>query len=74
MFQALGHGMLSLATSVVRQLLVLLPVAFVLSKICGLSYVWLSYPIAELFSLTLSTVFLLNIYKKNIKPLSEHAE
>ena len=74
MFQALGHGMLSLATSVVRQLLVLHPVACVLSKICGLSYVWLSYPIAELFSLTLSTVFLLNIYKKNIKPLSEHAE
>lgn len=72
MFQALGHGMMSLWTSVIRQLVVLLPVAFVLSKIGGLSYVWYAYPIAEFFSLGLSTIFLITIYKKNIAPLKEH--
>lgn len=71
MFQALGHGMMSLWTSVIRQLVVLLPVAFVLSRIGGLSYVWYAYPIAELFSLGLSTVFLIIIYKKNIAPLNQ---
>lgn len=71
MFQALGHGMMSLWTSVIRQLVVLLPVAFIMSKIGGLNYVWLSYPIAEIFSLVLSTFFLMSIYKKKIKPLKE---
>jgi len=72
MFQALGHGMMSLWTSVIRQLVVLLPVAFILSRVGGLSYVWYSYPIAEVFSLTLSTIFLIRIYKTNIAPLKEH--
>ncbi len=72
MFQALGHGMMSLWMSVIRQLVVLLPVAFIMSKIGGLSYVWLSYPIAEFFSVGLGTFFLISIYKKKIKPLKEH--
>lgn len=74
MFQALGHGMMSLWISVVRQLIVLLPVAFILSKIGGLSYVWYSYPIAELFSVVLSSLFLINIYRKNIVPLKNEAQ
>ena len=53
-FQALGHGVLSLWVSVVRQLVVLLPVAFLLSRLGGLSYVWWSYPFAELFSTALT--------------------
>ena len=72
MFQALGHGMMSLITSVVRQLVVLLPVAFLLSKTGIVTYVWYAFPIAEIFSLTLSTFFLLRIYKTNIAPLKEH--
>lgn len=74
LFQALGHGMMSLWTSVVRQLIVLLPVAFILSKLGGLNYVWLSYPIAEIFSLGLSTFFLIRIYNQKIKPLKEGNE
>ena len=74
MFQALGHGMMSLITSVVRQLVVLLPVAFLLSKTGIVTYVWYAFPIAEIFSLTLSTVFLLRIYKTNIAPLKAHEE
>ncbi len=71
LFQALGHGMLSLWVSVFRQLVVLLPAAYVLSKIGGLSYVWLSYPIAEIFSCLFSTCFLRHIYKKEIIPLKK---
>ena len=70
-FQALGHGMMSLWTSVIRQLVVLLPAAFVLSRVGGLSYVWYSYPIAEVFSVALSTFFLIKVYRQNIAPLKE---
>ena len=69
LFQALGHGMLSLWVSVLRQLVVLLPAAFVLSKVSGLSAVWLAFPLAEIFSVIFSTVFLLHVYKKEVKPL-----
>ena len=68
-FQALGHGVLSLLTSLVRQLGVLLPVAFLLSRIHGLDAVWWAFPIAELFSLTLSVLFLRRVYKREIAPL-----
>ena len=70
-FQALGHGVLSLAVSVVRQLVVLLPVAFVLSRLGGLDVVWWSYPFAELFSTTLSALFLYWVYKKGIASMRE---
>lgn len=72
MFQALGHGMMSLYMSVVRQLVVLLPVAFILSKVGGLHYVWYAFPIAEVTSLVLATVFLIKIYKTRILPLKDH--
>ena len=70
-FQALGHGVLSLIVSVVRQLLVLLPVAFLLSRLGELSLVWWAFPIAELFSLGLSTVFLMRVFRNEIAPLSQ---
>ena len=69
-FQALGHGVLSLAVSVVRQLVVLLPVGFLLSLTGNLELVWWAFPIAELFSLTLCTIFLRRVYLQEIKPLS----
>ena len=69
-FQALGHGVLSLAVSVVRQLVVLLPVGFLLSLTGKLELVWWAFPIAELFSLTLCTIFLRRVYLHEIKPLS----
>ena len=69
MFQALGNGMLSMINSIARQLLVLLPVAYLLSLTGNLNLIWLSYPIAEIVSLTLSSIFLYRIYGKVIKPL-----
>lgn len=68
-FQALGNGVLSLIVSVTRQLLVLLPVAYLLSLTGNLDLVWLSFPIAELFSVTLSALFMRYIYQKIIAPL-----
>ena len=68
-FQALGKGVQSLIISICRQLVVLLPAAYLLSKTGELSYVWFAFPIAEIASLILSTVFLLTTYKKIIKEI-----
>ena len=68
-FQALGNGVMSLIVSVARQLVVLLPAAYLLSLTGKLNLIWLAFPIAELTSLALSALFLYKIYKKVIKPL-----
>jgi len=68
LFQAIGQGHKSLYISILRQLVIILPVAYLLSKI-GLYYVWYSFPIAEVFSLMVSVIFLSMIYKKTIKNL-----
>ena len=70
-FQALGHGVLSLAVSVVRQLIVLLPAAFLLARLGGLHVVWWAFPFAELFSTTLTALFLCWVYKKEVAPMRE---
>lgn len=69
-FQALGHGFLSLGVSAMRQLGVLLPVAFILAATThSVETVWLAFPIAEIASVTLSALCLVHVYKKEIKNL-----
>ncbi len=68
-FQALGNGVYSLMVSIARQLFVLLPVAYLLSRLGNVNYVWWSFPIAEMASLIMSTIFLVRIYKKIISLL-----
>ena len=68
-FQALGNGVTSMIVSIARQLVVLLPVAYLLSLTGNLNLIWLSFPIAELMSMALSGIFLYLIYPKVIKPL-----
>ena len=70
-FQALGHGVLSLVVSLVRQLVVLLPVAWLLSLSGQLTLVWWSFPFAELFSAALSIIFHRHVYRREIRPLIE---
>lgn len=70
-FQAVGNGMYSLYVSVARQLVVLLPAAYILAKIGGLDLIWWSFPIAELMSCLISTICLILTYKKVIKPLPD---
>lgn len=62
-FQAVGNGVLSMIVSIVRQLLILLPSAYLLSLSGNVSYVWFSFPIAEISSLILSAIFLVYIHK-----------
>ncbi len=68
-FQALGNGVYSLAVSVARQLIVLLPVAYLLSRLGNVNYVWWSFPIAEMASVMMSTIFLVRIHRKIISKL-----
>lgn len=68
-FQALGHGVLSLIVSLVRQLVVLLPVAWLLSLSGELSLVWWAFPFAELFSLTLCIFFHRYVYPREVRPM-----
>ncbi len=62
-FQALGNGVYSMIVSIARQLVVLLPVAYLLSKLGNVNYVWWAYPIAEIVSLTMTVIFLKKINK-----------
>ena len=55
-FQALGNGVYSLIVSVARQLLCILPLAYVFARVAGLHAVWYSFPLAELISVTLTTI------------------
>ncbi|MEG0051428.1 MAG: MATE family efflux transporter, partial [Terrisporobacter sp.] len=71
MFQALGNGVMSLIISVVRQLVILLPVAYSLSKLGNLNYVWWAFPIAEIVAVLLSIIGFKYVYKKEIKPLED---
>ena len=62
-FQALGNAVYSMINSICRQLVVLLPAAYILARIGGVNYVWWSFPIAELMSLIMSVIFMVKIYK-----------
>ena len=73
-FQALGKAVYSMIVSIMRQLVVLIPAAYILAKIGGLNAVWWSFPIAEAMSLAVSACCLINIYKKIIKPWPEGKE
>nr|MCR5754903.1 MATE family efflux transporter [Acetatifactor sp.] len=66
LFQAVGKAMYSLYVSVARQLIVLLPAAYILAKLGGLDLIWWSFPIAEIMSGLISTICLILVFKKVI--------
>ena len=68
-FQAMGRGVYSMIVSICRQLVVLLPSAWLLSKTGVLNMVWWSYPIAEIASLALSIFFLRNLNREIISKI-----
>ena len=67
--QALGKGVQSMMISFTRQLIVLLPVAWLLSLRGTLESIWWAFPIAEVASLVISIVLLVMLYRKRIRPL-----
>lgn len=73
-FQALGKSINSMMVSIARQLLVLIPVAFLLSLTGRVTAVWWAFPIAEIASLAASVVLFVLLYKKMIKPIPEGAD
>lgn len=70
-FQALGKGLYSMFVSIARQLVVLVPVAWLLSRTGQLSAVWWAFPIAELMSALVSTLFFLHLKKTLLLPLEQ---
>ena len=68
-FQALGNGIYSTITSLCRQIVALLPAAYLLSLTGDVGNVWWCFPIAELASACACTYFFLRIYRMKIKPL-----
>lgn len=68
-FQALGTGIYSTIISLLRQLVALVPAAYLLSLTGSVHAVWWSFPIAEVVSMTFSLIFFIRIYKRKIKPM-----
>ena len=68
-FQALGNGIYSTITSLSRQLIVLLPVAYLLSLSGDVHLVWWAFPIAEVVSLAVTLFLYARIYRQKIKPI-----
>ncbi len=70
MFQAIGKGAYSMYISLARQLVVLVPVAWLLAHFVGtVSAVWWAFPIAEVFSLIISTLLFVYVYNQRIRTL-----
>ena len=72
-FQALGKAVYSMITSICRQLVVLIPVAYLLSLLGEVNYVWWAFPIAELMSVLMTILFMIRVFKKIIKPMEANA-
>ena len=70
-FQSLGYSLFSMFVAIGRQLVTLLPVAFLLSLTGDINAVWWSYPIAEFVCLILSVAFYIYIYKRKIKTIPD---
>ncbi len=70
MFQAVGRGMYSLISSLLRQLFVIVPLAYFLSKI-SLTAFWYAFPVAEIIAMIAIFYFFFKVYKNEIKPMGD---
>ncbi|MDD7412542.1 MAG: MATE family efflux transporter [bacterium] len=77
-FQALGHSVYSMIVSFIRQLVVLVPCAYLLARVGQRvgndNLVWLSYPIAEVFSLAVTLILFTKLYRNVIMEVPLHGE
>ena len=74
LFQATARGMNSLIVSVCRQLVVILPVAWVLGNMFGLAAIWYAFPIAEIAAFFISYILLWREYCTELRFLGEKKE
>ena len=70
-FQATGYGIGTMIVSISRQLLVLIPTAYIMAKLVGINGVWFSFIIAEAVGLGVSLILFIKVYKTRIKPIGE---
>ena len=70
-FQSLDRAVYSMFISIARQLVVLLPVSYLLAQVATVDLVWLSFPIAEIASLLLTLVFMKKLHRDVISKLAE---
>lgn len=70
-FQSLGKAVFSMIVSIMRQLVALIPAAYILSRIGGLSAVWWAFPISEVISMIVSVIFLVIINRNIIQKIQE---
>ncbi len=68
-FQAFARSIYSLIVSVGRQLVVLIPAAFLLSRLGNVNLVWLAFPIAEIASFILSSYYFKKVYREIVEPM-----
>lgn len=73
LFQGMGNGYYSLIISITRQLVFLLPAAYLLGRYFGLDALWYSFFIAEFSAFFLSLLFFSRIHRNHIKPLLKAA-
>lgn len=71
-FQSLGHPINSMIISIARQLIVLVPAAFLLAKTGNPDMVWWSFPIAEIMSLSASIFFMIKIHREVIRHIPDN--
>ncbi len=71
LFQGTGHGLYSLIGSVIRQLVGILPLAFVLIRIGGVTLSWAAFPLAEILGLVYSALMLRRLYRNEISKLDD---
>jgi len=67
LFQASGHGTYSLIQSVLRQIVLIVPLAFIFSRFLGARGVWLAYPCAECVAVCFTFVMFRRLYNNEIK-------
>ena len=70
-FQATGYGIGTMIVSISRQLLVLIPTAYIMAKLVGINGVWFSFIIAEAMGLAVSLILFIKVYRTRIKPIGE---
>lgn len=69
LFQGMGNGHYSLVVTTARQLVVRIPLAYLLAQFGNMALIWFCWPISEVCSILISVMFFLKIYKSKIKPL-----
>ncbi|MGO1468790.1 MAG: MATE family efflux transporter [Tissierella sp.] len=66
-FQAVGRGVISLIASFLRQIIVLLPAAYILGKIGGVSLIWYSFPLSEFISGVVLVILFVKVFSTVFK-------